>query len=124
MTDRIRHVNRLNSETANSIFIPKRMILNEDETQIRVRMPGTTADEPKFVGIDKKDLIPGNEKRGFMSSLDKNARYQLFDKDGRKIGTVRGDDLYQNHFSRIGRAKKRAEEKPVQKQKKTRQKVR
>ena len=122
--NRIRRVNNQNRETTHSIFIPKRMILSEDETQIRVRMPGTTSDEPKYVSIDKRDLIPGSEKRGFLSSIEKSAHSQLYDKDGREIGTVRGDDLYQNHFNRIGRARQAAQENQIKLPKKTRRKVR
>ena len=125
VANRIHQVNQQQNRDVHGIFIPKRMILGEDETQIRIRVPDTPMDEPRFIGIDKKDLIPGEEKKGYLSFLDKSAHYEIFDRQGQRLGTIRGDDLFQKHFSKLGRilSEDRRERKPKS-HKKTRQKVR
>lgn len=123
--NRIHQVNQLSNDQVNDIFIPRRMILSEDDTQIRVRMPDTPSDEPRFIGIDKKTLTPGDEKAGYLSYLDKNAHYEIFDRQGQRLGTVRGDELYKDHFSRLGRhMSQERKEKRAKTRKHSKQKVR
>ena len=123
--NRIRQVNQQNNHDVHDIFIPKRMIFSEDETQIRVRMPDTPTDEPKFIGIDKKNLTPGEEKAGYLSFLDKSAHYEIYDKKGQRLGTIRGDELFKNHFSRLGRTlSTERKEKRTKTRKRSKEKVR
>ena len=118
-------MNQLNNVQVNDIFIPRRMILDENETQIRVRMPDSPSDEPRFIGIDKKTLTPSDEKAGYLSFLDKNAHYEIYDRQGQRLGTVRGDELYKDHFSRLGRSlSPERKEKRTRSQKRSKQKVR
>lgn len=79
------------------------MIWAENERAIKTRVPGTYGDHMKFLWIEKKDLQEAYDGKSLLTSLSADKDYKIYSEDNRVVGTIKGNELYLNHYDRVNK---------------------
>lgn len=78
------------------ITITKQIIREETETQYMTRIPSTKGKE--FLWVDKSNASEEHNGKSIKTYLDKNASYQVVDKDNNFVRSIAGRELYSQHY--------------------------
>lgn len=77
------------------------LVYDDNEFEYKTRVPGTFGEDIRYLWIKKDDVDEINEGKTILTSLDDESKYMLYDKDDNLAETVRGSELYINHYEPI-----------------------
>lgn len=113
LSQRMRRVAAENDTQLADITIAKKMVEAETIEAIMTRIPGTWGDEARYIWINKHDAMEIHDGKTILSYLDKNKPYDLYDKNNNKVGQIKGDDLFKNHYSSVDKSLRKKYEKTI-----------
>lgn len=68
------------------------LVIEENETQIKTRVPKTWGDNIRFLYLNKADLQEVHNGKSYLTHLEPEENYEIFDKDGTPE-TITGENL-------------------------------
>lgn len=77
------------------------LVYDDNEFEYKTRVPGTFGEDIRYLWIKKDDVDEINEGKTILTSLDDESKYMLYDKDDNLAETVRGSELYINHYDPV-----------------------
>lgn len=77
------------------------LVYDDNEFEYKTRVPGTFGEDIRYLWIKKDDVDEINEGKTILTSLDDESKYMLYDKDDNLAETVRGSELYINHYEPV-----------------------
>jgi hypothetical protein len=77
------------------------LVYDDNEFEYKTRVPGTFGEDIRYLRIKKDDVDEINEGKTILTSLDDESKYMLYDKDDNLAETVRGSELYINHYDPV-----------------------
>ena len=83
------------------------MIWDETEQAVKTRVPGTYGANVRFLWLDKKDIRDANNGKSILTSLEKDREYPLYSEDGKVAQSIRGEDLYREHYDPVKSGKQK-----------------
>ncbi|MBR6229463.1 MAG: PcfB family protein [Eubacterium sp.] len=114
LSQRMRRVAAEKDTQLMDITIAKKMVESETLEAIMTRIPGTWGEEARYIWVDKHDAMEIHDGKTILTYLDKNKSYDLFDKGNNKVGTIRGQELFRNHYSSVDKSVRKKYEKVIQ----------
>lgn len=83
------------------ISLDKSIVLEEKEELVRTKVPGTWGNQERYLWIEKEHLLEVKEGKTFLTFLEPEKEYSLFDKENREVGKKKGKDLYTDHYDKV-----------------------
>ena len=84
------------------ITITKKLIAEENDHAVKTRIPGTWGNNARYLWIDKERAMEIHDGKTILTFLDKDKDYKLYSADNRVVGTMKGSNLYENHYDSVG----------------------
>jgi len=105
------------------ITISKNLVESENRDLFITRVPGTFGENVKYLTIKKEDIITINGGKTFLTFLNKNQEYELLDKNKKPVGKMRGEELRDNYYDRVGEEIRKRANKQRNKERQKKEKV-
>ena len=87
------------------------------------RVTGTFGKNVKYLTIKKEDIITINGGKTFLTFLNKNQEYELLDKNKKPAGKMRGEELRDNYYDKVGEEIRKRANKQRDKERQKKEKV-
>lgn len=101
LAERMRAISKSKDMNLADITISKTLIAKESETAIKTRIPGTWGDTERYIWIHKENIMEIHNGKTILTFLDPKKDYKLYDRENRVVGTMKGDELYSNHYDKV-----------------------
>lgn len=69
------------------------LVIEETETQIKTRVPSTYGKDIRFLYLDKSNLEEVHQGKSYLTHLDPEETYELFDDNNKVVESIKGEDL-------------------------------
>lgn len=83
------------------ITISKELIYDETKDAIKTKVPGTWGNNVRYLWIEKKDIIDVYGGKSMLTHLSEDKEYDLYSEAGNIAITMKGKDLYRNHYEPV-----------------------
>lgn len=83
------------------VTVAKKLYMEENLTQLKMRIPNTYGASARYVWIDKDDVIPINDGKTFYVFFKKDEEYKILDKDDNVVEKVKGLQLKNVHYDGV-----------------------
>ena len=80
------------------ITITKQLIKEENDHAVKTRIPGRWGSNEAYLWIDKTNIMDIHDGKTILTFLDCQKDYKLYSADNRVIGTMKGMNLYEEHY--------------------------
>ncbi len=117
LAERIRAVSMSKDLNLVDVTISKTLIAGERENAVKTRVPGTWGKDVRYVWLQKDDLVEIHGGKTFLTFLDKEKEYKLYDAENRVVETKKGEVLYTKHYDRVEAEVRERYEREVKKRK-------
>ncbi len=121
LLERIAVASNTERENVFDITIDKSLVREETETLVKMKVPGTWGNREQYLWVEKEHLLEINAGKTFLTFLEPEKEYPLYDKENKEVGKKKGKDLYTDHYDKVeAEVRKRYEEsrkKPAEKKK-------
>ena len=101
LTDRMRTIAASKNTNLMDITIAKKMVIDENDHAVKTLIPGTYKTGARYIWINKSDIMEIYNGKTILSYLDRNKDYKIYSKDNRVIETIKGIDLYREHYDAV-----------------------
>ena len=101
LADRIRTVAASGNMNLFDVTISKTLIASENAHAVKTRIPGTWGENARYVWIKKENIMEIHSGKTMLTFIDKEKDYKIYDKDNRVTGTMKGEELYGNHYDKV-----------------------
>ena len=101
LTDRMKAVAVSKNASLSDVTISKTLISDENDHAVKTRIPGTWGDNARYVWIKKENIIEIHNGKTMLTFIDKNKDYKVYDTGNKVIFTMKGGELYSNHYDRV-----------------------
>lgn len=101
LAERIRAVSMSKDLSLVDVTISKTLIVGESEHAVKTRVPGTWGKDVRYVWLQKENLVEIHGGKTFLTFLDKEKEYKLYDAENRVVETKKGEVLYAKHYDRV-----------------------
>lgn len=95
--ERTSELERAKMERMKPVFIAESLIKEANDKNITTRIPGTYGENERRVAFEKEDVFPRKEDKSFRIYIDETKDYDILDRGGKKIDTVKGSKLLENY---------------------------
>lgn len=102
LAQRVQAVAAAQNPDLTDITITKKLITEENDHAIKTRIPGTWGENAQYVWINKDRAMEIHEGKTILTFLDRNKDYKIYSGDNRVVATMKGKDLYDGHYDRVG----------------------
>ena len=102
LAQRMQAVAAAQNPSLTDITISKNLIAEENGRAIKTRIPGTWGENAQYVWINKDKAMEIHGGKTILTFLDREKDYKIYSADNRVIGTMKGKDLYEGHYDRVG----------------------
>ena len=82
------------------------LVLEENETAIKTRVPKTYGKNIKFLWIDKANLTEVHGGKSYLTHIDPEETYELYGKENQLVEKIKGEDLIK-YYDRHDRNKEK-----------------
>ena len=117
LAERIRAVSMSKDLNLADVTISKTLITGESEHAVKTRVPGTWGKDVRYVWLQKENLVEIHGGKTFLTFLNKEKEYKLYDAENRVVETKKGDVLYSNHYDRVEAAVRERYEREAKRRK-------
>lgn len=83
------------------ITIDKSLVFDENDYELKTRVPGTYGDNIRFLLLKKSDIEEINNGKTVLTALKPDISYMLYDKDNKVAENILGDSLYRMHYDAV-----------------------
>lgn len=101
LADRMKAVAASKNASLSDVTISKTLISDENDHAVKTRIPGTWGDNARYVWIKKENIIEIHNGKTMLTFIDKNKDYKVYDTGNKVIFTMKGGELYSNHYDRV-----------------------
>lgn len=101
LADRMKAVAVSKNASLSDVTISKTLISDENDHAVKTRIPGTWGDNARYVWIKKENIIEIHNGKTMLTFIDKNKDYKVYDTGNKVIFTMKGGELYSNHYDRV-----------------------
>ncbi len=84
------------------ITITKTLIAEENDHAIKTRIPGTWGENARYMWLAKDQIMEIHAGKTILAFLDNKKDYKMYSGDNRVVGTMKGKELYEGHYDRVG----------------------
>ena len=119
----IKYNENINDLEKTDITISKNLVESENRDLFITRVPGTFGENVKYLTIKKEDIITINGGKTFLTFLNKNQEYELLDKNKKPAGKMRGEELRDNYYDKVGEEIRKRANKQRDKERQKKEKV-
>ena len=84
------------------ITLSENLIKENRPDSIITRVPGTFGENVRYLQINRDDIMTINHGKTLLTFLNKDQEYELLDKDGNVAKKIKGEELRENHYDRVG----------------------
>lgn len=102
LAERMQTVAAAQNANLADITITKKLIAEENDHAVKTRIPGTWGNNARYLWIDKERAMEIHDGKTILTFLDKDKDYKLYSADNRVVGTMKGSNLYENHYDSVG----------------------
>lgn len=102
LAGRMRAVAAAQDKSLLDITITKKLIVEENDHAVKTRIPGTWGENAKYLWIDKQRIMEIHEGKTMLTFLNQDKDYKLYSADNKVVATMRGNDLYDGHYDKVG----------------------
>ena len=92
---------KLKDDCLVDVTVAKKLYIEENLTQLKMRIPNTYGAGARYVWIDKDDAIPINDGKTFYVFFKKDEEYKILDKDDNVVEKVKGLQLKNTHYDTV-----------------------
>jgi ribosomal protein S25 len=101
LAERMRAVSASKNLNLSDVTISCTLIARESETAVKTRVPGTYGENVRYIWINKENIMDIHNGKTMLTFLEQNKQYKLYDEENRVIATMKGEDLYSNHYDKV-----------------------
>lgn len=117
LADRISAVSNSKNMNLADVTLSKTLVAGESETAVKTRVPGTWGQDARYIWMRKENLMEIHGGKTYLTFLDKDKDYKIYDAQNRVVETKKGENLYRNHYDRVEAEVRERYEKELKKQK-------
>ena len=122
MFQRAEEVEHAKNPNLIDITISNTLVADKRKDAIKTRVPGTWGDRVRYLWTGIEDMAEINDGKTFLSTLDPEKEYKLYDDDDKVVQTISGQELYNAHYDPVAIAiRERYEKEQREEQKRQRQ---
>lgn len=122
MFQRAEEVEHAKNPNLIDITISNTLVADKRMDAIKTRVPGTWGDRVRYLWTAMEDMAVINDGKTFLSSLDPDKEYKLYDDNDKVVQKISGRDLYAQHYDPVAIAiRERYEKEQREEQKRRRQ---
>lgn len=88
------------------ITVAKKMIEEENDHAMKMRIPSTWGKEARYLWVEKQDLMEIHQGKTLRTFLDKEKEYSLYSAHNEKVGKIKGEQLYQQYYDKTAAFRK------------------
>lgn len=122
MFQRAEEVEHAKNPNLIDITISNTLVADKRMDAIKTRVPGTWGDRVRYLWTAMEDMAVINDGKTFLSSLDPDKEYKLYDDNDKVVQKISGWDLYAQHYDPVAIAiRERYEKEQREEQKRRRQ---
>ena len=104
------------------ITISNTLVADQRKDAIKTRVPGTWGDHVRYLWTGIEDMAEIHDGKTFLSTLDPEKEYKLYDDDDKVVQVISGQALYDRHYDPVAIAiRERYEREQREEQKRQRQ---
>jgi len=98
LAERMRVVAAAKDMSLVDVTISKKLIVTENERAVKTRIPGAWG---KFIWINKENAMDIHHGKTLLTFLDRNKNYKVYDDENHLVETMKGEQLYANHYDKV-----------------------
>lgn len=83
------------------ITIDKSLVFDENDYELKTRVPGTYGDNIRYFWLKKDDIEEINNGKTILTALHSDTSYMLYDKNNKIAENILGDSLYRMHYDAV-----------------------
>ncbi len=102
LAERMQTVAAAQNPNLADITITKKLIAEENDHAVKTRIPGTWGNNARYLWTSKERAMEIHDGKTILTFLDKDKDYKLYSADNRVVGTMKGSNLYENHYDSVG----------------------
>lgn len=111
IAERIQAVSMSKNRNLSDITISKTLINEESPVAVKTRVPGTWGEKVRYVWIRKENIMEIHDGKTMLTFLDMEKEYKLYDGSNRVVQTIKGSELYSDHYDSVESAVRNRYEK-------------
>lgn len=111
LAERMRAVAKSKDMNLADVTISKTLIAKESETAVKTRVPGTWGENVRYIWIKRENIMDIHNGKTMLTFLEKDKDYKLYDEENRVVSTMKGSDLYKDHYDQVEAAVRERYEK-------------
>lgn len=101
LADRMRAVAASKNMNLSDVTISKTLIAGENDHAVKTRIPGTWGEKAKYVWLKKENIMEIHSGKTMLTFIDRNKDYKIYDAGNKVVSTMRGEELYNNHYDKV-----------------------
>jgi ribosomal protein S25 len=101
LADRMRAVTASKNMNLSDVTISKTLIAGENDHAVKTRIPGTWGEKAKYVWLKKENILEIHSGKTMLTFIDRNKDYKIYDAGNKVVSTMRGEELYNNHYDKV-----------------------
>lgn len=101
LAERMRAVAKSRDINLADVTISKKLIAMESETAIKTRIPGTWGKDVRYIWIKRENIMDIHKGKTMLTFLEMDKDYKLYDDENRVVSTMKGEELYKNHYDQV-----------------------
>lgn len=101
MFQRAEEVEHAKNPNLIDITISNTLVADKRKDAIKTRVPGTWGDNVRYLWTGIEDMAEINDGKTFLSTLDPEKEYKLYDDDDKVVQTISGQELYDGHYDPV-----------------------
>lgn len=101
LAERMRAVSKSKDLSLSDITISKTLIAAESSTAVKTRVPGTWGENARYIWVRKENIMEIHSGKTILTFLDSNKDYKLYNDNNQVVDTMKGEELYKNHYDRV-----------------------
>lgn len=98
---RIQQISAMQKGSLVDVTITKKLILEENDHAIKTRIPGKWGTSEGYLWIKKENAINIRDGKTILTVLDMDKDYKIYSEDNRVLRTMKGSELYENHYDKV-----------------------
>ncbi len=101
LAERMKAVSASKNLNLSDVTISKTLIQSENDHAVKTRVPGTWGKDAKYVWFPKTNAMDIHGGKTMLTFIDKEKDYKIYDEENRVVSTMRGEELYTNHYDKV-----------------------
>lgn len=101
LAGRMRAIAAAKNQNVMDITVARKMIEEENDHAVKMRIPGTWGREARYLWMEKQDLMEIHDGKTLLAFLDREKEYRLYSAGNEEVGVMKGEQLYDKHYDKV-----------------------